>query len=347
MNIESYIRKYGYKPEYCTNDPEMPKYEKALLEYLGIDKYRIFNELRDEPKIEESKIMEFVQNDVNLLRMILSSQIKISTKILDGIREIIHELKLKPDNILELGGADGWAADYLSDFFKWKIKKTIVDSFKSWEPVKENTLIIHKNYFEFKSQEKFDLIISLLGSNLVRIEELIDCILLNLTETGTAIISIRIPSETDYFHFIELCFKKKLEILNDFSFRISSQNQKIPILTLKKSNKEFSLNEVWRSTRESFLENDNPKRFFGSDGLVMFDLIKDGEMVYSEKKEWENGDFFEINIFSKNEVLFRVITNSFNNIIIESPIRIDDEFNKIENQLQRLHYSPELWSSSI
>ncbi len=347
MNIESYIRKYGYKPEYCTADPEMVKYEKALLEYLGKDKYNLLNKLRLEPKITEIKIMEFVQNDAILLRMMLSSQIKISIKILEGIKDIIHKLKIKPQNILDLGGAEGWAADYLNDFFKWKINKKIVDNFHSWIPINENTEIIHSNYNDYKSQEKFELIISILGANLVHAKELLECINSNLSEKGIAIIGLRISGEIEFYQFVENCIESGLEIKNNFSFRINAMDQSIPIITLLKSNSQRSKNEMWRSTRESFQEIESPKRFFGVEGFILLELIKDGEIISTENRDWENGDYFQIKIYKKNDILYRVTTNSFGNILIECPIDKEDDCNELQSQLERLYYSPELWSSSI
>lgn len=347
MNIESYIRKYGYKPEYCTADPEMAKYEKALLEYLGKDKYNLLNKLRLEPKITEFKIMEFVQNDAILLRMMLSSQIKISIKILEGIKEIIHKLKIKPQRILDLGGAEGWASDYLNDYFKWKINKTIVDNFQGWKPINENTEIIDSTYNEYKSQEKFELIISLLGANLVHIKELLKCIHSNLSEKGTAIIGIRISGEIEFHQFVEHCIESGLKIINHCSFRINALNQSIPIITLTKGDTKQSKNEMWRATRECFQEIETPKRFFGVEGFILLDLIVDGEIISTENRDWENGDNFQLKIYKKNDILYRVSTNSFGNILIECPIDKEDDYNNLESQLERLYFSPELWSSSI
>ena len=94
MNLESYIRKYGYRPDYSTNDPYKSKYEKALLQYLGEERYFQFNEIRDTPKVDESIIMEFIGDDVNLLKLILSSQIKISLRYLEEMITIINFKKL-------------------------------------------------------------------------------------------------------------------------------------------------------------------------------------------------------------------------------------------------------------
>lgn len=347
MNIESYIRKYGYEPDYSTIDPEMPKYEKALLEYLGKDKYKILEKLRLEPKKTESSIMEFIQNDVNLFRMMLSSQIKISIEILEGIKEIIHKLKIKPQSILELGGAEGWAADYLNDFFKWKIKKTIVDNFQAWKPISKNTEIINKAYHEYKSQGKFDLIISILGANLIHVKELLECIHSNLSERGIAIIGLRISRETEFYQFANLCAESGLEIINENSFRITAINQTLPIISLKKRNITQTKNEMWKSTRECFQEIESPKCFFGVEGFIIYDLISDGKELLIDRREWDNGDFFQIRIVEKNEIVYRIITNSNGDILIETPIELEDDFNNIDDTLYRSSYMPDFWKSSL
>jgi hypothetical protein len=35
MNIESFLKKYGYRPDYSVDDGILEKYENALLKYLG------------------------------------------------------------------------------------------------------------------------------------------------------------------------------------------------------------------------------------------------------------------------------------------------------------------------
>lgn len=347
MNLESYIRKYGYRPDYSVNDPYMEKYEKALRQYLGDERYSQFNDLRDQPKVDESLIIAFVGDDVNLLKIILSSQIKISVKILEEMASIIKYKKLKPLSILDLGGGDGWASDYLNEIYKWNADVTIVDKYISWKAFNPKSTLINCDYSDFKSDKKFELVISILGANLVHIEKLLRCIHYNLNELGTCLIGIRVGDELEYYNLVKLISEIGFDVETYNSYRIEALGQEMPILTLKKSKVKYTKNDLWRIIRESFNELKKPKRFFGMEGNIIIDLISDGKELSIDKREWDNGDFFQIRVIEKNEIVYRVITNSFGNVLVETPIQPDDEFNDMDDLLFRLSDMPELWKSSL
>lgn len=340
MNLESYIRKYGYRPDYSTNDPYKTKYEKALLQYLGEERYLEFNEIRDTPKVDESIIMEFIGDDVNLLKLILSSQIKISLKYLEEMITIINFKKLKPQNILDLGGGDGWASDYLNETFKWNADVTIVDKYESWSVINPKSKLVNCEYSDFKQNEKYDLVISILGINLLYKEQLLNCIYENLNENGTCIIGLRIGDEIDFQDFIRLICDLGFEVEINNSYRIEALGEKMPIITLKKSTKKYIKNDFWRITRMSFNDLLEPKRFYGTDGVMIYDLICDGEELSNDRKDWDNGDYFIIRILKKNEIIYRVITNSYGDFLVETPILENDELNKIQA-------TPIKWNSSL
>jgi hypothetical protein len=347
MNLESYIRKYGYRPDYSTNDPYKTKYEKALLQYLGEERYFQFNEIRDTPKVDESIIMEFIGDDVNLLKLILSSQIKISLRYLEEIITIINFKKLKPNNILDLGGGDGWASDYLNETFKWNADVTIVDKYESWSAINPKSKLVNCEYSDFKQNQKYDLIISILGINLLYVEQLLKCIYENLDEYGTCILGLRIGDAIKFQEFVQLIGDLGFELEITNSYIIEALGEQMPIITLKKSTNKYSKNDFWRITRMSFDEILEPKRFYGIDGAMIYDLIHDGEELSNDRKDWENGDYFQIRVLRKNEINYRVITNSYGDILVETPILENDELNKVQATSERFSSNPKLWNSSL
>lgn len=347
MNLESYIRKYGYRPDYSSNDPYKTKYEKALLQYLGEERYSQFNDLRDLPKVDESIVMNFIGEDVNLLKLVLSSQIKISLKFLEEMSSILKNKKIKPKYILDLGGGDGWASDYLNETFKWNAEATIIDKYDSWKAFNPEPTLINCDYSDFKSEIKYELAISILGASLSHFEKLLGCAYSSLVENGTFLVGVRIGNEIEYQNAIKLISEVGFIVDTRNSYKIESLGEELPLLTLKKSFVKYNKNDLWRITRESFNDIQNPKRFFGIEGFIINDLIKDGEELSIDKRVWENGDFFQIRVLEKNEIIYRVITNSFGNILVETPIESDDEYNNMDEMLYRLSNLPDVWKSSL
>ena len=90
MNFESFLKKYGYRPN--LGDEILEKYENALLKYLGIERYTILCDLRDSENADEASVMKFIGEDVNLLKLMLSSQIKISIALVREITGQTHEI---------------------------------------------------------------------------------------------------------------------------------------------------------------------------------------------------------------------------------------------------------------
>ncbi len=347
MNLESYIRKYGYRPDYSIDDPFKTKYEKALLQYLGEERYLEFNDLRDLPMVDESIVMNFIGEDVNLLKLVLSSQIKISLKFLEEMNSILKNKKIKPKFILDLGGGDGWASDYLNETFKWNAEATIIDKYESWKVFNPKSILINCDYSDFKSEIKYELAISILGASLSHFEKLLECAYSSLVESGTFLVGVRIGNEIDYQNAIKLISEVGFIVDTQNSYKIESLGERLPLLTLKKSFVKYNKNDLWRITRQSYSEKQNPKRFFGIEGFIIYDLICDGKELSTDKRVWENGDFFQITVIEKNEIVYRVITNSFGNILIETPIEADDEFNNMDELLYLISNMPDFWNSSL
>jgi hypothetical protein len=344
MNFENFLKKYGYRPN--LGDEILEKYENALLKYLGIERYAILCDLRDSENADEASVMKFIGEDVNLLKLMLSSQIKISIALVREIRNNLKSLKISPSNILDLGGGDGWAAVYIKEFFNWDSQITIIDHFKHWVPVNQNITINHCNYSKFKSKIKFSLIISILGSDIKNIKNLLKCVKQNISEDGIAFLGLRISREIEYYNFIKLLNEYGFVIDVNLSRYISAIGQKLPLLAIKKSQKIYSISDLWNITREAYLNLKEPKRFFGVDGLMIFQLIEDGNIIDSDRRDWENGKYFEIIVIEKNNVFYRVVKNSSDDILVETPVQPDDEFNNIDAQIMRLHNNY-IWNSTI
>lgn len=215
IDIEKHLKKYGYKLDYSYDDYSCTmalKNELGNVEYKkyckSIDQYISTNGEKD----LEMFIRRYLVQKPRAIKILLSGQIAISVMILKSIIQNLEVdlLNHKFDKYLELGGGDGWAADYLTHQFSSIEEIEVIDS--NYEQNKKNQKIkIRKStYKEFNSIHKYDFIYSILGIEFLKIDELVECIKNNINDYGIVYLGLRIqPNEY-------ISFQKKMD---SYSFK--------------------------------------------------------------------------------------------------------------------------------
>ncbi|WP_019670778.1 hypothetical protein [Eudoraea adriatica] len=343
MNIKSYLRKKGYRPE--LSDGKFDKYEKVLQNYLKDDRYWQFCSLR-ESGASENELLEFIGKDEKLLKIVISSQIQISISILENIIDIISKRIDFPNQILDLGGADGWTIDYLNNYFNWVCPLTVIDQNSSWNPINDSISIINKSYSKFNGEKKFDLIISILGAPFDHLDELFECINRSISDKGIAFLGLRIATDHQYLQVIEKLQKLELGFVAKHCKKITVFNEQIPFILLEKTNSILTINDSLMIIRKGFYNKSDPKRESGMEANILLKLIEDGSQIEVSKENWENGDWLEVEVINKNEILYRKTSNNSGDLIIEYPVSIEDEENEVHYQLERMH-SEDIWNSIL
>lgn len=343
MNINSYLRKHGYRPE--LSDGILEKHEKALASYLKETHYSEFCDLRDYASSEE-EILNYIGDDERFLKIVFSAQMQMSISILEKISSIINNRPESPNQILDLGGADGWAINYLNESLNLKCPLTVVDLNNRWNLVNENITFINKSYSEFKNETKFDLIISILGAPYDNLMELFNCIKHSISNKGIALVGLRIASDYKYIKALEIADSLGLRVIPDFSNKLKIFDEQIPLIALEHSTTKLSQNDKFKLVRQCFHNNNEAKRVYGFEARCLLQLIEDGEKISISKETWYNGDHFEVKILNKKDILYRISQNNSGDILIEYPIEIQDERNEVGNQLSRMALN-DIWNNSL
>ena len=343
MKINNYLRKIGYRPD--LSDGILLKYEKALNNYLGDKQYDDFCRARDSAK-NENDILEFVGPDLKLLKLILSGQITISTKILERIIDRLRLLNKAPKNLLDLGGAEGWASSFLNKSLNFNCPITVVDRNPVFKPSGEELLIINEDYGNFSPNNNFDLIISILGAPISGLDELFGVIDRSISVDGSALLGLRIPTPIEYASAIDLAGKYNLAFQVDECESIEVFGDSFPLIYLKRAKKPIDNNEKLMLVRKGFHNYSRTKRVFGYEAILLETLITEYETVVEEEKSWDNGDSFAITVLRKNGILYRKSSNSKGDLLIEYPVDIKDHFNNVDNQIRRFH-KENLWNNSL
>ena len=241
--ISKHLKKYGYHLEFSYDDMLCSKY---LKKYLGVKKYYNFwnhveemESLYGEHHSEKIK-RDYIGSDTQFLKILLSGQIAISVEILNEIISFLDKIDSNSYlEVLELGGYDGWASDFLEKRYKPRMQLDVLD---------ENILIMNLNprlnyinstYKDFRSSKKYDIIFSILGAPYSNVDELITCAKENIKSGGELFLGLRVQPD-EY----QQCEKKLL----DFGFMKSNETVRVsvplyystetlPIFSFKKSSK--------------------------------------------------------------------------------------------------------------
>ena len=218
--INNRLKSFGFYPEF--KDPR--KYINELKIYLGktnssrflkkIDKLIEEESTLEENNLEE-KICNLIGTDNKLLKMVYSTGLYASVVILNRIMDLIEELSLEPGHIVDFGGANGWSLEIVKEFLEEDVKLSLIEQNKNWGTVSDSINLIEDSYLTANLVEKADLGISIFGSTRKNYSCLSECVKRNLTNDGTLILTLRIPSD--------LYFKEFLNIMNGNGFFLDSK----------------------------------------------------------------------------------------------------------------------------
>ena len=191
--IAQHLRKYGYNINYsfddmeCSNELQRNLGNKKYKEYLkSVDQY-----VKNNPGAlgVEQHIRDYFKNNQKGLKIIISGTIAISVSMLEFIMDSISQ-EITSNNIykiLELGGGDGWAADYILSKLALETNIDVVD--RNYEIKNKNNQvnIIHKDYVDFETNIKYDIVYSILGIEFQQVNLLIEC-MVKVTKSGSLVL---------------------------------------------------------------------------------------------------------------------------------------------------------------
>ena len=243
MEIEEHLKKYGYNikysydDKYCTNS-----FEKVL----GKSEYNKFWEMVDlyaqknNQQDVEQYIRDYLKNNIRALKILIGGQILISVKILESlILFISNEYKGNTiKRVLDLGGSDGWSADYLQLMFPSIELIDVVDKNYIQDVKNKKINQINKDYSEFIGLEKYDLIYSILGIEFEYIEILIECILKNIKNNGLIYLGLRIqPHQYNEFqnNMIQKGFSPYNVSFEKLTVNLDTGAQTFPLFIFRKN----------------------------------------------------------------------------------------------------------------
>ena len=332
MSIINYLRKNGYRPDLCDGNGE--KFQKTLYNYLGKDKYEHYCLISDNSNSEE-EITEFAGTDMKLLKLFQSSQIKISIRFTELILDRIKEIGLSPKNILDLGGSDGWSSNFIRKKINSNSTITVIDKNKNFIPVEDDITIHNIKYSEFTSEEKFDLVVSILGSPMDGIEDLYSCINRVLSDEGIVFLGLRISSTSDYTRSLEIANNLGFSYSSEFSERIIVFDESVPFICLKRSDQKSTSNEKFIITRKGFFNLSEPRRVYGYEVDVISKFIEAGKLINKETYDFEDEVKFTVEIIEKNDILYRKSYNSIKGIIGDVVIEYPINNNKVEFEVKK------------
>jgi hypothetical protein len=347
-SLNKHLQEFGFKPELSHSIDPTGKKEKLFHKnlYKSLGPYRYDEYCRVQASYDgEQSMMKFIGGDESLFKFLLSSQIDISEQMFQEMLGIIKSSKINPYRILEFGGANGWASDYLINYVFGQVEESVVvDSFPNWSPVNPEIKIHSEDYFDYKTETKFDLIFSILGYSAEDYTFFLEKAISFLSENGVLILGLRISSEQSYQKALAAIFKSECHLNLLGSKSISVGNEEFPILTIKKGKGKFSKNEEFDLIRYCYYNLRLPKRIFGLEAKFFLDLLVNGNVILKERKEWEDGSWLTMSYIEVNEIIFRVVENYKRNLVLEFPIvdQVDIETFVLDIQPPKDYFSASL-----
>ena len=323
-SLNKHLQEFGFKPDLSHSiDPTGKKeklFHKNLYKSLGSFRYEEYCRVQDSYDGEQS-MMKFIGGDESLFKFLLSAQIDISEQMFQEMLGIIKSSKINPYRILEFGGANGWASDYLINYVFGQVEESVVvDSFPNWSPINPEIKIHSEDYFDYKTETKFDLIFSILGYSAEDYTFFLEKAISFLSDDGVLILGLRIGTEQSYQKALEVIFKSECHLDLDGSKRIIVGKEKFPILTIKKGKGKCSKNEEFDLLRYGFYDLQDPKRIIGFEAKFFLDFLVNGNVILKERKEWEDGSWLTMSYIEVNEIIFRVVENNKRDLVLEFPI---------------------------
>ena len=348
-SLNKHLQEFGFKPELSHSiDPTGKKeklFHKNLYKLLGPYRYEEYCRLQDS-YVDELSMMKFIGGDESLFKFLLSAQIDISEQMFLEILGVIKMYNIMPSRILEFGGANGWASDYLIKYVFGQVEESVVvDSFPNWSPINPEIKIHSEDYFDYKTETKFDLIFSILGYSAEDYNSFLEKAISFLSEDGVLILGLRISSEQSYQKVLAAIFKSECHLDLWSSKRITVGNEKFPILTIKNGGVRFTKNLELASIRKGFYNLDKPKRFIGYEANVLFELMNGGDILLEERNDWDDGTWLNMTYIEFNGLIFRVLDDfSTNFFVLEFPIL---EQISIEEVIEEIQFQKDYFSNSL
>jgi len=337
MKIKSILRKRGYRPDLSDN---LDKYEANLSKYLGHERYHHFWDLRESIEQNESKIFDFIGDDSRLLKLIFSGQIMSSATVLEGINDQLAKIAdFNPKNLLDLGGSDGWASEYLMGRNSSIETSLVVDRCEIWRSPIDEIEIQNVEYSNFVPTSQYDLVISILGAPLSEASELLKVISDSLSELGYVFLALRIGTIELLKEFLEHLASLNLELMLSLSVKAYTANEAFPILCLRRGKVKLTNNELLAASRKLMADLPIVKVVSTEEARFFLPLIEDGEEVFSDKRDYELDTWGRIRLIEKNGIKYRVTDNSYGNCAIEYPI--------LDNDVTDAHESQQRWDSHL
>ena len=350
-SLNKHLQEFGFKPELSHSiDPTGKKenlFCKNLYKLLGPYRYEEFFRVQESSDGEHSehKMMKFIGGDESLFKLLLSAQIDISEQMFQEMLGIIKRCKITPNRILEFGGANGWASDYLINYVFGQVEESVVvDSFPNWSLVNPEIKIYSEDYFDYKTETKFDLIFSILGYSAEDYTSFLEKAISFLSDDGVLILGLRISSEQSYQKALAAIFKSECHLDLWGSKRITVGNEKFPILTIKKGKGKFSKNDELYLIRNGFYNLKEPKRIVGFEAKILLDCFDKVNVISEERKELDNGTGLSLKYIDVNGIILSVFENSSKFIVIEFPIEfpIDIEIFLMDIQFRDAYFEASL-----
>jgi hypothetical protein len=340
-SLNKHLQEFGFKPELSHSvDPTGKKeklFDKNLYKILGPYRYKEFCLVQDSLE-DELSMMKFISGDESLFKLILSAQIDISEEIFQELLGLVKRKGIMPSRLLEFGGANGWASDYLINYVFGQVEESVVvDSFPNWTPINPEIKIYSQDYFDYKTETKFDLIFSILGYSADDYSLFLEKAISFLSEDGILILGLRIGNEHSYQKALNTIYKLECHLDLLGSKKIKIGNEKFPILAIKKGKAKFSKNEELELIRYGFYNIHHPKRIFGFEAKFFLDSILKGNVLLKERKEWEVEKWLTMSYIEAEGITFRVVETYANDLILEFPITdqidIENFFMHIQSQV--------------
>ncbi len=306
---------FSWEPELSA---DLDKHEDKLLEHLGKEKYSLFWDLRHSENRSEDNTFNFIGEDQKLLRLIFSSQINSSISLSEYIFKVAHSKLAGSTSVLELGGADGWALDFLQKKYLNLSNLVNVEFRTIWQKLNGKINQIHCTYNDFISPDKFDIVFSILGAPLSGSDELLNCVAKYLKPDGYAFLALRISTDKYFNEIVDKIYDRDLSILPTSSSMVNCGKERIPVICVLNKKSIINENQKLRFVREIFYQYEEVKRMFGMEAGVIYELIKDGESIEVFKKEFDDG-WMQFELINKNGIYYLYTTNYEGTKIIQFP----------------------------
>jgi hypothetical protein len=334
MPLNTFLRQLDFHPEFCVNHDQ---YIHEIQSHLGKeqgDKFlKKIDSMNKRGTFSEEKLTKMIDSDVKLLKLVFSTQIQISSDFLENMIPLIEANENKPESVLELGGANGWALAYLKKKFDSLSECHLVDSNPTWGVVDPIIQVFWQDYAEYAPTQKFDLIISILGVKNGEWSKLLKPIVLGSTADTQILLGLRI-NPSDLNRFLNDCEACQLAPkLTGMAF-FQSCDQHFRIIELQKTeNKSISPLER-KHFKKLFAESQELTTVCGWEAMYLAIDLDEYDTIYSS--ETSDQDVNEnLKLILAGDTLYRVWKSALDETIVEFPVKLVDPLNELENMSQR------------